>query len=62
MFTLACKNLGNFACPFVAKAEMEDIAIAKMIKHAKREHAEDIAGMGSMDEVARIMLAKVKNI
>jgi len=62
MFTLSCKDLGNPACRFVAKAEMEDITIAKMIKHAKRDHAKEIAEIESMDDVARIMLARIKKI
>jgi predicted small metal-binding protein len=62
MFTLSCKDLGNPACPFVAKANTEDETVAKMIKHAKREHAADMTEMGSMDDIKKMMLGKVKNI
>ena len=37
-YTLACKDLGQPTCPFVARAETKEEVLAKTAKHAKEVH------------------------
>jgi predicted small metal-binding protein len=61
MKILACKDLGTPECPFVAKAETDDEAVKIMIEHAKKAHADKVAGM-SDDAMKTMMAPKVKNM
>lgn len=62
MKTLACKDLGNPTCPFVAEDETAEGAVMKMMDHAKVTHPEDIAKMSATmtpDEMKAMMMSKV---
>jgi predicted small metal-binding protein len=61
MFTLSCKDLGNPACRFVAKANTEDGAVEKMIMHAKIRHTDGISKIGTLNDVVKIMSVRVRN-
>jgi predicted small metal-binding protein len=37
-YTLACKDLGEPTCPFVARGETKEEVLAKAAKHGKEVH------------------------
>ena len=61
MKTLACKDLGNPQCPFVAEGETAEEAVQKMKDHAKSTHMNKLAGM-SEEEMDKMMSDQVKEM
>ena len=48
MKTLACKDMGETSCDFVAKGETDKEIMDKMMEHVKKEHP-DMASMPKGD-------------
>jgi len=64
MKTLACADLGNPTCPFVAEDVTAEGAVLKMMDHAKTAHADDIAKMSATmtpDQIKAMMMSKTKD-